>query len=120
MRKRQLKKNAKREMEIAAKRAARHRETEMAADLADTFDRLIETEFKLQRVRRSEREALVALSYARKQAEGKHRQAMEFRDLWQKARERARRNVVAFFGLGAAVGIIAGWLAAMAAYLIRF
>lgn len=99
MRKRQKKKLQLERTGKVRGRINRQRETELAADLAGTFDQLIETENRLIKARRSEREA-------RQQADYNLKVANRYRRQWEDEQSQAKKDTRRALFAGLVLGIV--------------
>lgn len=117
MKRRIAKKKAKKSAAEAIQKAARQRETAMAADLAETYDRLMETEDRLLQARKDGRELKVQLSFTQREATKYRLQVDEYRDYWVQARKQARWNTKFYGAAGVALGIACGYMVAFICWL---
>lgn len=115
MKRRIAKKKAKKTAAEATQKAARQRETAMAADLAETYDRLMETEDRLLQARKEGRELKVQLAFTKRKAAWYLQRLVEYRENWVRARKQAHKNIVTFLTLGAVIGAVTGFFATLAA-----
>ena len=110
MESRLLKKKSKAGTEAAIQRAARHREAEVAAELAEVSSRLTETEGKLWSARQAEKNARGLAAYHQQQAAGYTQQLDRLTDDVAKMHKQVWRSSFVSFALGAALGLAIGFM----------
>lgn len=110
MKSRLLKKKSKAGTEAAIQRAARHREAEVAAELAEVSSRLTETEGKLWSARQAEKNARGLAAYHQQQAAGYTQQLDRLTDDVAKMHKQVWRSSFVSFALGAALGLAIGFM----------
>jgi len=110
MKNRLAKKKSDSGMIAAIQRAARHREAEVVAELAEVSERLTAAENKLALVRQAERSSRALANYYEKLGTDYMKQADLLTDEVKKMQKQIYRNVFASFALGAALGLVIGFM----------